>query len=109
MHGAELLTAFLAIIGESACAPLNTSLTEEEYHYYLSRLGVRILLVQEELAAGAVAAAQHLGIRILRVHSAAPFAAGVFTLESNAPLPVAPRRQTHAPLLPHYSPASRHP
>ena len=99
MHGAELLTAFLAIIGESACAPLNTSLTEEEYRYYLSRLGVRIVLVQEELAAAAVAAAQHLGIRILRVHSAAPFAAGVFTLESNAALPVAPGRQTDAALL----------
>src|SRR5579859_5729914 len=99
MHGAELITAFLAIAGESACAPLNTSLTEEEYRFYLSRLGVRILLVQEDLAAPAMAAAQQLGIRILRVHSAPRFAAGVFTLESDGALPMAPGRQTDAALL----------
>src|SRR5579863_9307447 len=99
MHGAELITAFLAIAGESACAPLNPSLTEEEYRFYLSRLGVRILLVQEDLAAPAVAAAQQLGIGILRVHSAPHFAAGVFTLECESALPMAPGRPSDAALL----------
>src|ERR1700676_3294486 len=76
MRGANLITAFLAIAGESACAPLNSSFTEEEYRVYLSRLGVRILLIEDDLAASAVAAAQELGIRVLRVQSAPQFPAG---------------------------------
>jgi len=99
MQGAELITAFLAIAGESACAPLNTSLTDDGYRFYLSRLGVRILLVQEDFASPAVAAAQHLGIRVLRVHSASHSATGVFTFESEGAWPMAPGRQTDASLL----------
>jgi acyl-CoA synthetase (AMP-forming)/AMP-acid ligase II/thioesterase domain-containing protein len=99
MRGAELITAFLAISGGSACAPLNTSLTEDEHCFYLSSLGVRILLADEDLAAPAMAAAQHLGIRVLRVHTAPLSPAGVFTLESDGPLPEAPGRQTDAALL----------
>jgi acyl-CoA synthetase (AMP-forming)/AMP-acid ligase II len=98
MRGAELITAFLAIAGESACAPLNTSLTEEEYRFYLSRLGVRMLLVQQDLAAPAVSAARELGIRVLAVQSASHFAAGVFTVESDGALPMT-GRQTDAALL----------
>src|ERR1700730_14269393 len=56
MRGTELITAFLAIAGESACAPLNPSLTEEEYRFYLSRLGPRLLLVQDDLAPPAISA-----------------------------------------------------
>ena len=108
MHGAELMTAFLAIAGQSACAPLNTSLTEEEYRFYLSHLGVRILLVQEDLAPAA-AAAQHLGIRILRVHSAAHDAAGVFSLESDGAMPMTPGRSTAAALLLYTSATTGHP
>jgi acyl-CoA synthetase (AMP-forming)/AMP-acid ligase II len=99
MRGAELITAFLAIAGESACAPLDTSLTEDEYCFYLSRLGVRIPLVDEDLAAPAVAAARHLGIRVLQVHSAPLSPAGTFTLESDGALPEAPGRHTGAALL----------
>jgi acyl-CoA synthetase (AMP-forming)/AMP-acid ligase II/thioesterase domain-containing protein len=99
MHGAELITAFLAIAGESACAPLNTSLTEEEYRNYLSHLGVRMLLVQQDLAAPAVAAARQLGIRVLTVQGAPHFPAGVFTLDSEGALPMTPCRQTDAALL----------
>jgi acyl-CoA synthetase (AMP-forming)/AMP-acid ligase II/thioesterase domain-containing protein len=99
MNGAELIAAFLAIAGVSACAPLNTSLTEDEYRFYLSRLRARILLVQDDLSAPAVAAAKQLGTRILRVHSAPRLAAGVFTLKSEGALPPAPARQTDAALL----------
>ncbi len=109
MHGAELITAFLAIAAESACAPLNTSLTEEEYANYLSRLGVRILLVQQDLAAPALSAARQLGIRVLHVRSAPHFAAGVFTLESDGALPMTPVRQTDAALLLYSSATTGHP
>jgi acyl-CoA synthetase (AMP-forming)/AMP-acid ligase II/thioesterase domain-containing protein len=99
MNGAEMIAVFLAIAGASACAPLNTSLTEDEYRFYLSRLRARILLVQDNLGAPAVAAAKQLGLRVLRVHSTPPSAAGVFTLKSEGVLPAAPGRQTDAALL----------
>ncbi|PWT98304.1 MAG: hypothetical protein C5B51_29600, partial [Terriglobia bacterium] len=97
MHGAELVTAFLAIARDSACAPLNPALTEDEYRFHLSRLGVGIVLVQEP-DSKALAVARELGIRTLRIHSADHSPAGVFSLESDG-APKGPGRKTEAALL----------
>ena len=99
MRGAELITAFLAIAGVSAVAPLNTSFSEDEYRFYLSRLGARFLLIQDDLAEPATAAAKELGMRVLRVRSAPGSAAGVFTVDPEGGLPVNRGRETDAALL----------
>ncbi len=79
-QGPELITAFLAVADESACAPLNPSLTEEEYRGYLSRLGARHVLVQDGVALPAANAARALGRHVLRILPALDQAAGTFTL-----------------------------
>lgn len=99
MRGAELITAFLAIAGQSAAAPLNTSFSESEYRFYLSRLGAGILLIQEDLAPSAAAVAKELGMRVLRVRSAADSAAGVFTLVAEGGMPANRGREIDAALL----------
>lgn len=99
-QGPELITAFLAIAGESACAPLDPSLTESEYRFYLSRLGGRHVLIPDGLALPAVAAARELGVQVLRVLAAPDQAAGSFALgagESQATPPAG--RETDAALL----------
>jgi oxalate---CoA ligase len=109
MHGAELITAFLAIAGESACTPLHTTLTDEEYRSCLVRLGARIMLVQKDVAPPALSAARQLGIRVLELESGPDLNAGVFTLELDGALPTTPGRQTDATLLLYSSATTGHP
>jgi len=79
-NGPELITAFLAISGIGAGAPLNPALTEDEYRFYLTRLGAR-LLITREVSSPAATAARALGMQVLRIHSTADHTAGVFTLD----------------------------
>jgi acyl-CoA synthetase (AMP-forming)/AMP-acid ligase II len=79
-NGPELITAFLAISCIGAGAPLNPALTEDEYRFYLSRLGARILIVPDGLVSPAATAARVLGIPVLRIRSSWNDAAGGFTL-----------------------------
>jgi acyl-CoA synthetase (AMP-forming)/AMP-acid ligase II/thioesterase domain-containing protein len=102
--GPEAITAFLAISGIGACAPLDPTLTEDEYRYYLARLGAQMILIQDGTAAPAASAARSLGMRVLKIEPTADAAAGVFSLapsEDLAPLPVG--RTTDAALLLHTS------
>ena len=79
-NGPELITAFLAISGMGACAPLDPSLTEDEYRFYLARLGARTLIVQDGTAAAAASAAGALGMRVLRIQPNLNGPAGIFTV-----------------------------
>lgn len=106
----NLLTAFLAIAGECACAPLDPSLTEDEYRFYLSSLGAQTLVVEQESASPAVTAARELGMRVLRIRSAIGDPAGVFALDAGeSPLAMAKGRQTDASLLLYTSATTSHP
>jgi acyl-CoA synthetase (AMP-forming)/AMP-acid ligase II len=99
-NGPEVITAFLGISSMGAGAPLNPALTENELHYYLNRLGARILIVKDYGDPPAVAAAEALGIEVLRIHSTPDDAAGVFSVEvPDAMPPVGPVRTTNAALL----------
>jgi oxalate---CoA ligase len=83
-NGPELITAYLAIAGMGAGAPLNPAFTDDEYRYYLSKLGARILLIADGATSPAAAAAESLGIPVARMHSSAEDPAGVFRLEKPA-------------------------
>ncbi len=99
-NGPELITAFLAVSSIGAGAPLNPALTESEFHFYLSRLGARMVIVPDGSASPAAGAAQGLGMTVLRIRSNPGDAAGAFTWTGPAnakPLP--PIRKTDAALL----------
>lgn len=76
-NGPELITAFLAISGIGAGAPLNPALTEDEYRFYLTRMGARLLITGDGVSSPAATAAQALGMQVLRIHSSR----NVFTLD----------------------------
>jgi acyl-CoA synthetase (AMP-forming)/AMP-acid ligase II len=96
----DLITAFLAIAGEGACAPLDPSLTEDEYRFHLSGLGAEALLVQHNSETPAITAARELGMRVLRIRSVIDDPAGWFALEAaESPIKAVNGRQTGASLL----------
>ena len=80
-NGPELITAFLAISGIGAGAPLNPALTEEEYRFHLTRLGARLLITRDGVSSPAATAARALGMQVLRIRLTGNEAAGVFTLD----------------------------
>jgi acyl-CoA synthetase (AMP-forming)/AMP-acid ligase II len=99
-NGPELITAFLAVSGIGAGAPLNPAFTESEFRFHLSCLGARILIVPDGVISPAVAAAQSLGMPVLKIRSTPDDAMGVFTWDrpENA-VPTLPVRTTDASLL----------
>jgi len=99
-NGPELIAVFLAISGIGAAAPLNPAYTEREFRFYLTRLSARILILPGGVASPAVAAAQALGIPVLRIFSNRDDATGAFTWDGpeNAE-PALSVRRTDASLL----------
>jgi acyl-CoA synthetase (AMP-forming)/AMP-acid ligase II len=80
-NGPELITAFLAVSGIGAGAPLNPAFTESEFRFHLSRLGARVAIVPDGVISPAAAAAQALGMTVLKISSTPDVAAGAFTWE----------------------------
>lgn len=79
-NGPEIATAFLAIAAGATTAPLNPAYRLEEFDFYLSDLGVKALLVEQNSTSPAVEAAQAHNIPILEagVNESAP--AGMFEI-----------------------------
>jgi acyl-CoA synthetase (AMP-forming)/AMP-acid ligase II len=93
-NGPDLILAMLAVAGIGAAAPLNPSYTESEFRYFLHRLGARVVIVAEGVASPAVAAADGLGIPVLRMRSP-----GTFIQTPDTRYPTTPVRTTDAALL----------
>ncbi len=72
-NGPDLITVFLAVAGIGAAAPLDPSSTETELHYYLSRLGARVVIAPDGVTSAAIAAAGALRIPVLRIRSSGAF------------------------------------
>jgi acyl-CoA synthetase (AMP-forming)/AMP-acid ligase II/thioesterase domain-containing protein/acyl carrier protein len=79
-NGPELAVAFLAIGTAATCAPLNTAYRAEEFHFYLSDLNARALVIRSGADSPAIAVAQTLGIPILELSPIMQGVAGSFTL-----------------------------
>lgn len=97
-QGPEALSAYLAIAGEFACAPLNPALTEVEFRSHLSRLGARALLVQADLAPHSVAIARELGMGVATISVQPQHASGEFILAS-IEMPSRPGRAAGSALI----------
>jgi len=93
----SFVTAALAITLRSACAPLDPSLTRDEYQAYLQRLGASTLVVAQGAASAAAEAARQLGITVIRIRSSEESPAGVFSVaEIETPREAIAARETDA-------------
>jgi acyl-CoA synthetase (AMP-forming)/AMP-acid ligase II len=83
-NGPEMATAFITVAQVAVTAPLNPNYREDEYAFYLEDLKAKALVVMQGDEGPSVAAANRLGIAIIRVSVADGAAAGKFELSSDA-------------------------
>ncbi|MFN4141450.1 acyl--CoA ligase [Aestuariivirga sp.] len=86
-NGPEMAASFVAAASAVTAAPLNPAYREDEFHFYMDDLKARALLVEEGSTSPAIAAAQRLGVPVLRLHPARE--AGAFTLSGEGVGPAA--------------------
>src|SRR5271166_3214820 len=87
-NGPEMAAAFLSVASHAASAPLNPSYKADEFEFYLSDLGAKLLIVEAGSTSPSIEVAQKLGIKILSLTPNPDLGAGSFTLtgeESGAP------------------------
>jgi acyl-CoA synthetase (AMP-forming)/AMP-acid ligase II len=82
-NGPEMATAFATVAQAATTAPLNPAYREDEYVFYLEDLNAKALLVEDGYDGPAFAAAQRLGMAIIRLSVPEGAAAGYFTLSSD--------------------------
>jgi len=82
-NGPDIAVCFLAVTCCATFAPLNCGYTANEFEFYLSDLGAKALIVQDESDSTAIAVAQARGIPVLRLAPTLSAAAGVFKLASD--------------------------
>jgi amino acid adenylation domain-containing protein len=78
-NGPEMAVAFLGVAASCACAPLNPNYQAEEFRFYLSDLGAKVLIVQADMQTWARQVAKELGILILELQPFIGAGAGSFT------------------------------
>ena len=66
-NGPEMASAFVSIATGATTAPLNPAYQEQEFHFYLSDLGAKALVVEKGSVSPAIAAAGELGIPVLEI------------------------------------------
>ena len=79
-NGPEMATAFVAIAACATTAPLNPAYRLEEFDFYLSDLGVKALLVEQNSTSPAIEAAVAQNIPILEAAVDKTAAAGLFEI-----------------------------
>lgn len=89
-NGPEMATAFITIGQAATTAPLNPAYREDEFAFYLDDLKAKAVVLAADETGPAFAAAERLGLKILRLEVASGYAAGVFDLNSGSVDMVAP-------------------
>ncbi len=89
-NGPEMAAAFVAIGAGATTAPLNPSYRAEEFEFYLTDLGARLLVVAAGLETAARPVARALGIQVAELRWTDEAPPGLFELVGDAP--VAPAR-----------------
>jgi len=79
-NGPEAASAFLSIGSAATAAPLNPTYRAEEFEFYLSDLGAKLLVIAEGKDTPAIGVAQKLGIPIARLVPHPERGAGSFSL-----------------------------
>ncbi len=86
-NGPEMACAFVAIAQAACTAPLNPGYREDEFAFYLEDLGARAVVVERDHDGPALAAAERLGLVVIRLQAEPGAPAGSFTLEAPAAEP----------------------
>jgi len=81
-NGPDMAAAFVACGSALTAAPLNPAYLEDEFHFYMEDLKAAALLVEEGSTSPAIAAANRLGLPVLRLKPDPE--AGAFTLSGDA-------------------------
>src|SRR5262249_44165602 len=84
-NGPEMAAAFLSIGSAATAAPLNPAYRADEFEFYLTDLGAKLLVVGKDKDTPAIGVAQKLGVPIARLHPHPEKGAGSFTLEFEGP------------------------
>ncbi len=66
-NGPDMAAAFVSVASGATTAPLNPAYQEEEFHFSLSDLGAKALLVDKGSTSPALCAASDLGIQVLEI------------------------------------------
>jgi acyl-CoA synthetase (AMP-forming)/AMP-acid ligase II len=85
-NGPEMASAFVCIGAGATAAPLNPAYRADEFEFYLSDLGARILVIERDKASPAVDVAAKLGVPVVRLAATPEQGAGRFELEFPASL-----------------------
>jgi acyl-CoA synthetase (AMP-forming)/AMP-acid ligase II len=80
-NGPEMAVAFLSVASLATAAPLNPGYRAEEFEFYLSDLGARMLIVGHEKDSPAIGVAAKLKIPVARLVPHPQRGAGIFQLE----------------------------
>ena len=79
-NGPEMATSFIAVASCATAAPLNPTYKADEFEFYMSDLHAKALLVEEGSSSPAVAVAEKLGVRVLTLRRQSAAGAGAFEL-----------------------------
>ncbi len=89
-NGPEMASAFVSIAAGATTAPLNPGYRRKEFDFYLDDLNARALVVRDGDDSPAVAAAEALGIQVLRLQPGADGLPGQFSFQAATTPPAAP-------------------
>ncbi|MCP5005700.1 MAG: AMP-binding protein, partial [Planctomycetes bacterium] len=84
-NGPEMATAFITVAAYCSCAPLNQNYRTKEYHFYLTDLDAKAVILLSDKPSPAREVAQELGIQIIELKINNDNEAGLFTLETIKP------------------------
>ena len=79
-NGPEMAAAFLSVASHVASAPLNPGYKAEEFEFYLSDLGAKLLIVEKGSTSPSIEVAKKLGVKIVTLTPEPDRGAGSFTL-----------------------------
>jgi acyl-CoA synthetase (AMP-forming)/AMP-acid ligase II len=84
-NGPEMAACFIACASGTTSAPLNPAYRADEFEFYLSDLGAKLLIVEEGSSSPAIEVARKLGVRVVDLVVPPNAAAGDFTLRPREP------------------------
>ena len=83
-NGPEMATAFITIAQTAVTAPLNPAYREDEFAFYIDDLKAKAIVLMEGDEGPAHAAAEKLGVTVLRLKTDPAQPAGHFTLHTDS-------------------------
>jgi acyl-CoA synthetase (AMP-forming)/AMP-acid ligase II len=83
-NGSEMAAAFVTVAQVATTCPLNPAYKEDEFAFYLEDLKAKAIILMEGEEGPAFAAAERLGLAVVRLVPDADGAAGAFSLRADA-------------------------